>query len=72
LGLLTGCDVTEKDSVQTVLRAVSAWNDRAQAIIFRPKHLAPTFAESQVVKPPRFNAHYDIEEVMPSSQSAYR
>jgi DMSO/TMAO reductase YedYZ molybdopterin-dependent catalytic subunit len=72
LSLLTGCDVTENDSVQTVLRAVSAWNDRAQAIIFRPNHLAPTFAESQVVKPPRFNAYYDIEEVMPVDVAAWK
>jgi DMSO/TMAO reductase YedYZ molybdopterin-dependent catalytic subunit len=72
LSLLTGCDVTENDSVQTMLRAVSAWNDRAQAIIFRPNHLAPTFAESQVVKPPRFNAHYDIEEVMPVDVAGWK
>ena len=65
LTLLSGCDVTETDQVQTFLRAVSSWNDRVQAFIFRPDHLAPTFSEKQVVKPPRFNAHYDIEEVKP-------
>ena len=48
LTLLTGCDVTESDQVQTVLRAVSAWNDRVQQLIFRPNHLAPTYPESQV------------------------
>ncbi|MFZ0425930.1 MAG: molybdopterin-dependent oxidoreductase [Xanthobacteraceae bacterium] len=65
LTLLTGCDVTEDDSVQKVLRTVSAWNDRVQQAIFRPNHLAPTFSPSQVVKPPRFNAYYDIEELKP-------
>src|SRR5271165_6879461 len=65
LTLLTGCDVTENDSVQKVLRAVSAWNDGVQETIFRPDHLAPTFSASQVVKPPRFNAYYDIEELKP-------
>jgi DMSO/TMAO reductase YedYZ molybdopterin-dependent catalytic subunit len=65
LTLLTGCDVSENAQLQTVLRGVSGWNDRVQAFIFRPGHLAPTFSEAQVVKPPRFNAHYDIEEVMP-------
>ena len=45
LTLLTGCDVSENDNVQTVLRAVSSWNDRVQAFIFRPNHLAPTFSE---------------------------
>ena len=33
--------------------------------MFRPNHLAPTFPESQVVKPPRFNAYYDVEDVAP-------
>jgi DMSO/TMAO reductase YedYZ molybdopterin-dependent catalytic subunit len=65
LTMLTGCDVSEDDTVQKALRAVSAWNDRVQQAIFRPNHLAPTFAPSQVVKPPRFNAYYDIEDVKP-------
>jgi DMSO/TMAO reductase YedYZ molybdopterin-dependent catalytic subunit len=65
LTLLTGCDVTESDHVQTVLRAISAWNDRVQEMIFRSNHLAPTYPESQVMKPPRFNAYYGIDEVKP-------
>jgi DMSO/TMAO reductase YedYZ molybdopterin-dependent catalytic subunit len=65
LMLLGGCDVTEEEPVQKVLRAVSGWNDRVQAALFRPDHLAPTFRPDQVVKPPRFNAHYDPAEVQP-------
>ena len=65
LTLLTGCDVTRRDSVQSVLRAVSSWNDRAQALLFRPNHLAPTYSPDKVVKPPRFNAYYDVEDVTP-------
>jgi DMSO/TMAO reductase YedYZ molybdopterin-dependent catalytic subunit len=65
LTLLTGCDVTEDDSVQKALRMVSAWNDRVQQVIFRPNHLARTFSPAQVRKPPRFNAHFDIEDVKP-------
>ncbi len=65
LGMLTGCDVSENDGVQDVLRGVSAWNDGVQETIFRPTHLAPTFSPSQVVKPPRFNAYYDIVDVKP-------
>src|SRR5947209_4079478 len=53
LTMLTGCDVSENDSVQKALRTVSAWNDRVQAALFRPNHLAPTFSPAQVVKPPR-------------------
>ncbi|HEY6860779.1 MAG TPA: molybdopterin-binding protein, partial [Pseudolabrys sp.] len=36
LTFLTGCDVSENDQVQTALRAVSSWNDKAQGLIFRP------------------------------------
>ncbi len=63
LTMLSGCDVSEKPQVQAVLRAVSSWNDRAQAALFRPDHLAPTYDASQVLVPPRFNAHYGIEDV---------
>src|ERR1700729_2342548 len=72
LSLLTGCDVSEDDSVQKVLRTVSAWNDRVQAAIFRPHHLAPTYSASQVVKPPRFNAHFDIEDVKPIDGATWK
>ena len=72
LTLLTGCDVTENDSVQKVLRAVSAWNDGVQETIFRPHHLAPTFSPSQVVKPPRFNAYYDIEDLKPVDRAGWK
>ncbi len=65
LTLLSGCDVTEEKQVQTVLRAVSSWNDGVQAALFRPDHLAPTYRESDVLKPPRFNAHYGVEDVKP-------
>src|SRR5271170_1830919 len=65
LTMLTGCDVSEIDPVQKALRAVSAWNDRVQGAIFRPHHLAPTYSAAQVRKPPRFNAHFPIEEVKP-------
>src|SRR5262245_32232337 len=61
LTMLTGCDPSDNEALQTFMRAVSSWNDRAQSLIFRPNHLAPTFSESQVLKPPRFNAYYEVE-----------
>jgi DMSO/TMAO reductase YedYZ molybdopterin-dependent catalytic subunit len=72
LTMLTGCDVSEEPSVQNALRAVSSWNDAVQAAIFRPGHLAPTFSPSQVVKPPRFNAYYDIEDVKPIDGATWK
>src|SRR5690242_13096695 len=61
LTMLTGCNVTHTDAIQSVLKRISQLNDRIQEAIFRPNHLAPTFPESMVVRPPRFNAYYDIE-----------
>jgi DMSO/TMAO reductase YedYZ molybdopterin-dependent catalytic subunit len=72
LTFLTGCNVSEADQVQTALRAVSSWNDKVQGLIFRPNHLAPTFSEAEVVKPPRFNAFYDPEDVKPVDGSTWK
>jgi len=72
LTMLTGCEVTNKGPVQSVLKAVSGFNDRVQQFIFRPNHLAPTYSEAQVVKPPRFNAYYEIEEVEPVDGATWK
>jgi DMSO/TMAO reductase YedYZ molybdopterin-dependent catalytic subunit len=58
--------------VQAVLRAVSSFNDRVQELIFRPNHLAPTYTEADVVKPPRFNAYYDVEDVQPVDVASWK
>ena len=47
LTLLTGCDISDHDSVQRALACVSRFNDRVQAAIFRPDKLAPTFPEAE-------------------------
>jgi DMSO/TMAO reductase YedYZ molybdopterin-dependent catalytic subunit len=72
LTMLTGCSVTDNSAVQSLLRAVSSFNDRAQELIFRPNHLAPTFTEAEVVKPPRFNAFYDPEDVKPVDGATWK
>lgn len=72
LTMLTGCTVSDTDSVQTVLRAVSDFNDGVQALLFDPKKLAPTYSADQVVKPPRFNAFYEIEEVKPVDGATWK
>jgi DMSO/TMAO reductase YedYZ molybdopterin-dependent catalytic subunit len=65
LAMLTGCDVTSDASVDKGLRLMSAWNDRVQAALFDPSHLAPTYPASMILKPPKFNAYYDITKVKP-------
>jgi DMSO/TMAO reductase YedYZ molybdopterin-dependent catalytic subunit len=72
LSMLTGCTVSDRSSVQRVLRSVSSFNDRVQGWLFDPNKLAPTYAASQVVKPPRFNAYYEVEDVKPIDISGWK
>lgn len=72
LTLLAGCDISNESDLQATLRAISAWNDRVQAFIFNPHRLAPTFSESEVLKPPRFNAFYGIDDVKPVDISTWK
>ena len=72
LTMLTGCDVSSDASVQAGLRAVSRFNDRVQALLFDPDKLAPTFPASMVLKPPRFNAYFDIQDLQPVDGDTWR
>ncbi len=72
LGLLGGCDLTDNDPVQKVLKSVSRWNDQVQAAIFNPNALAPEFAESQAVRDFRYNAWYGADLAPKLSASDYR
>jgi DMSO/TMAO reductase YedYZ molybdopterin-dependent catalytic subunit len=72
LSLLGGCDVTDQSAVQRVLKAVSNWNDGVQAALFDQAKLAPTYSPAQVVKPPRYNAYYEIEKVRPVEAETWK
>jgi DMSO/TMAO reductase YedYZ molybdopterin-dependent catalytic subunit len=72
LTLLTGCDISNHNSVQTVLKAISSWNDRAQALLFSRQTLAPTFAESDVVRDFRFHAYFREGDAPKLSAADYR
>ena len=72
LTLLTGCDISSGDTVQSVLGSISRFNDRVQAALFSPTRLAPTFAESDVVHDFRFNASYGVDQVPQLSAADYR
>ena len=62
LTLLTGCDVTNQDGVQRALTAMSRWNDRVQAALFRLDRLVPTYPEEQAVKDFRYNAFFPEDD----------
>jgi DMSO/TMAO reductase YedYZ molybdopterin-dependent catalytic subunit len=72
LALLGGCKLTDDAAVQNVLRAISAFNDGVQGLLFDPNKLAPTFTEADVVKPPRFNAYYEVEKVRPVDGATWK
>jgi DMSO/TMAO reductase YedYZ molybdopterin-dependent catalytic subunit len=72
LSLLTGCDVSRPASVDAALLAISRFNDGVQALLFDPNHLAPTYPASMVLKPPKFNAYYDVTQVKPVDGSKWR
>ena len=72
LALLTGCDISDNDQVQRILKFMSRWNDRAQAFLFRREALAPTFAESDVVRDFRYNAYFPMSDVPKLSAADYR
>ena len=72
LTLLAGCDVTNQDSVQKVLWAMSHWNDRVQDWLFDPDRLAPEFPESRITKPFPFNAFYGVNEAPAVDGTSYK
>jgi DMSO/TMAO reductase YedYZ molybdopterin-dependent catalytic subunit len=72
LALLTGCDVINEDAAETVLMRVSRFNDRAQALLFSPGNLAPTYPESRITRPFPFNAFYSEDEAPTVDGDSYR
>jgi len=72
LSLLTGCNITDQESVQRVLMAMSRWNDGAQQWLFSSQRLAPEFPESRITRPFPFNAFYSEDEVVEVDGSSYK
>lgn len=70
--LLTGCDISNEQNLQAVLRAMSRWNDRVQAWLFDPSILAPTYGPADIARPPRFNAFYPMDKVKPIDGESWR
>ncbi len=72
LTFLTGCDIVDSASAETVLRKISAFNDGAQALLFNPNSLAPTFPESAITRPFPFNAYYDEDDAPEVDGKTYK
>ena len=72
LVMLSGCNISDDKSVNAMLRKISSFNDDAQALLFDPDRLAPTYPESMITRPFTFNAFYDIDEVPEVDPSTYK
>jgi DMSO/TMAO reductase YedYZ molybdopterin-dependent catalytic subunit len=72
LALLTGCSITDSASAERLLRKVSEFNDWVQARLFDPSRLAPTYPESAITRPFRFNAYYAEADAPDVDEDRYR
>src|SRR5580658_5440065 len=72
LALLTGCSLSNNASVASALRQVSKFNDRAQAWLFDPTRLAPTYPKSMITQPFPFNAFYREAQAPVVDGAAFR
>ena len=72
LAFLTGCDIIDGETAEGVLRKISAFNDGAQAVLFNPARLAPTYPESAITRPFPFNGYYDEDEAPVVDPATYK
>ncbi len=70
--MLSGCNLTDNESVDTALSSMSRFNDRVQGWLFNPNAMAPTYPESMITRPFPFNAFYGIEEAPTVNEESYR
>jgi DMSO/TMAO reductase YedYZ molybdopterin-dependent catalytic subunit len=72
LSLLTGCVLSDEDSIDPFLKGVSRLNDRAQALLFDPDRLAPVYRPDQITRPFPFNAYYGVDQIRHVDDSRWR
>jgi DMSO/TMAO reductase YedYZ molybdopterin-dependent catalytic subunit len=72
LSLLSGCALTDENSVERALLKVSRFNDKVQGWLFDPNRLAPTYPESMITRPFPFNAFYDLDKIPKIDADSYR
>ena len=72
LALLTGCDLSTHTGVNAALWAMLRVNDRIQAALFSPTHLADIFPPDAITRPFRFNAFYEEWQVRTIDAAEWR
>lgn len=72
VAMLSGCSLSDSNSVETALAAISRLNDRVQGALFDPNMLAPTYPHSMITRPFPFNAYYGEGEIREVDGDAWR
>lgn len=72
LAMLTGCSITDNESVDAALTRISRINDSVQGWLFDPNKMAPTYPDSMITRPFPFNAYYGEDEVREVDGSSYK
>src|SRR6266478_3384936 len=72
LAFLSGCDIVDGASAEKVLMKISYFNDRAQALLFNPNTLAPTYPDSAITRPFPFNAYYPEDDAPDVERDTYK
>ena len=72
VAMLSGCNITDSDNVETALSSISRFNDRVQGWLFNPDAMAPTYTESMITRPFPFNAFYGVDEAPVVDEDSYR
>ena len=72
LAFLSGCDIIDGPSAEQALTKISYLNDRAQAWLFNPNKLAPTYPESAITRPFPFNGYYPEDEAPEVDKDDYK
>ncbi|SEN62786.1 Oxidoreductase molybdopterin binding domain-containing protein [Pseudomonas sp. ok272] len=72
VAMLSGCNLTDSDSVETALSSMSRFNDRVQGWLFNSNALAPTYPASMMTRPFPFNAFYDIDQAPIIDEAGYQ
>ncbi len=72
VAMLSGCNISDNESIDTALSSMSRFNDRVQGWLFNPNAMAPTYSESMITRPFPFNAYYGIDEAPAVDEDSYR
>jgi len=72
ISMLSGCSLSDSQSVESALASISRFNDRVQGWLFDPKALAPVYNEAMITRPFPFNAFYGEDDAPSVEAATYR